>query len=555
MLDLESVVKKRVKMWLDGDYDMKTKKEIERLQKENPQSLIDAFYKTLTFGTGGMRETMGIGTNRMNEYTVRGATQGIANYLKKAFSNSPIKVAIGYDSRINSKKFAETAAEVFSGNGIHVFLFDNLRPTPLVSFACRFKKCQAAVMITASHNPPEYNGYKVFWEGGAQVLPPHDAHITEEVAKAIDCAEIKRKSLPNNLVELIGQDVDELYFSEVEKNSLYLDENEKIGCDLKILYSNLHGTGITIVPHLLKRFGFNDISFVEEQKEPDGNFPFAKIPNPEEKEALELGINKLLHEKQDIFIATDPDCDRIGSVVLHQGRAHILTGNQQAAILAYAICEGRVIPKNACFVKSIVTTDLVRKIVESYGALCLDVLPGFRNIADNIQRWEKEPDGPKFIFGCEESCGYLFGTAVLDKDAASASFLLAEVALKAKREGKTLIDLLNCLYAQYGFFLEKLISLKFEEGKAGKEAQNKVMSSLRNSPPKDLAGIFIKKVDDYKNHLTPANVISYELECSSKVIIRPSGTEPKIKVYLMLSGTESDAKAQKLEKVIRDIVK
>jgi phosphomannomutase len=587
LINLDDVVKKRVQSWLDGSYDQKTKDEIKRLIREDEQGLNDAFYKTLSFGTGGMREVMGVGSNRMNEYTVKGATQGFSNYLLKVYGKeSKISVVIGYDSRKNSKKFAECAASVFAGNGIKVFLFEALRPTPLVSFACRFKGCKAGVMITASHNPPEYNGYKVFWDDGGQVLPPHDKGIIQEVEKVSSIDEVKAVPLPNALVELIGIDVDAAYVDAISNLSLYPSESKKFGKELKIVYTNLHGAGITIVPFALKRFGFTSVSYVEEQKEPDGNFPTTRYPNPEEKEALELGIQKLLKDEGDILLATDPDCDRIGVVVRHNGKAVVLTGNQIGAIAVEAICEALqdtlIMPKKAAFVKSIVTTDLIKRIAEAYGASCFDVMPGFRYISEKIQLWERQQNGHSFIFGAEESYGFLLGDKVRDKDGASTSCLISEIALKAKREGKTLVDLLNALYVKYGYFYESLFSLKFEEGKKGQEAQYRLMNLLREKHPTAFQSstrkAVIVAIYDYKLQivsdlhskkqtkieLPASNVLVFELDDLSKVVIRPSGTEPKIKVYLMLqepidsslaeAKAKTDAKAQALEKAVKKLL-
>jgi len=542
---IDEAVQERVNKWLSDEYDAETKQTIKKLMQTNPQALVDAFYTNLSFGTGGLRGIMGVGTNRMNVYTVRAATQGLANYLRKVFGESDISVAIGHDSRNNSRAFAENAACVLAGNGIRVYLFEALRPTPLVSFACRYKKCQAAIMITASHNPPEYNGYKVYWDDGAQLLPPHDKGMIDEVSRIRELTQVKLAPLTSPLIEPIGKEVDEAYLQAIRPLALYPEDDLKHGKELKILYSNLHGTGITIVPKALDTFGFTNLGFVEEQKEPDGNFPTAHSPNPEERAALQLGIDKLLRDKYDILLATDPDCDRIGIVVRHRGQAVALTGNEIAAIFTEVICTALKAtsrwPAKPAFVKTIVTTDLVKAIAEDEGATVFDVLPGFKYIAEKIRLWEGmgegEPNGYQYIFGGEESSGYLYGTQVRDKDAAISSCLASEIALHAKLQGKTLVDLLHDIYEKYGVFTEELISIQFDEGKAGKEAQKSMMDRLRGSPPTLLAGHKVVNTIDVKNgtsELPPSNVLIFVLDDSSKVIIRPSGTEPKMKIYLLM---------------------
>lgn len=551
--ELPGDVKKRVEKWLQGNYDAKTKAEIRAMMEENPHALIDAFYTTLTFGTAGLRGIMGPGSNRMNEYTVRAATQGLANYLLKVYGkNGDIAVAIGHDSRINSREFAESSARVLAGSNIKVYLFETLRPTPLVSFACRYKKCQAAIMITASHNPPEYNGYKVYWNDGGQVLPPHDVGIIQEVEKIKELSQIHEDSLSSPLIQPIGKDVDDAYLHAIETLELYPKESKEYGNELKILYSNLHGTGITMVPQALERFGFTNLGFVEEQKEPDGRFPTTNSPNPEEDQAVAIGVKKLLNEKYDILIATDPDCDRIGVIVRHHDKAHHLTGNQFAVIAVDAICKRFKDDKKAAYIKSIVTTDLFKKIVEKHSGASFDVLPGFKYIAEMIRGFETKEDGYHYVFGGEESCGFLLGTYTRDKDAVTASCLISEIALQAKRKGKTLVDLLDDVYREYGYSSDISFSLKFDEGKEGRDQLVKIMENLRKVPPKDVAGHLVTECVDLKKpntlSLPPADVLILRLDDGSKVIIRPSGTEPKIKVYLMLNEpmgmSLDDAKAR-----------
>jgi len=478
-IDMNPATKETIKEWLEGDYDEETKESIRNLLKNNPQELVDAFYTHLSFGTGGMRGVMGPGPNRLNCYTIRASSQGLANYLHK---HPPLgekhSVFIGYDSRHNSSLFAEEAAKVLAANGIHAFLCKKLRPTPYVSFGCRYKQCSSAIMITASHNPSEYNGYKVYWSDGGQVLPPHDLGIIEEVKKIKSLPQVKRVDNSNHpLIEYVESQVDEAYFQAIEKLPLYPEENKKYGSSLHIIYTSLHGTGITLLPEALRRWGFTNFSLVEEQKEPDGDFPTVTLPNPEEKSALALGLQQMEETNGDILLASDPDADRVGLAVRHHGENHLLTGNQIASIMLAHICcaltEKKRMPKNPAVVKTIGTTELFQAIADSYKIPCFNVLTGFKYIAEKIHEWEEDPKGYQYLFGGEESFGYLFGTYSRDKDAIISSLILAEVALSAKKQGKTLVDLLHSLYKQFGVFHEELLSLKFPESKAGKEEMQK----------------------------------------------------------------------------------
>lgn len=544
----DEYISQQVDYWLKASFDDATKKEIQRLQREDKKALIDAFYTNLSFGTGGLRGIMGVGPNRMNAYTVGWATQGLANYLKKCFpDDSELRVAIGYDSRNNSKEFALQSAAVLAANGIRAFVFNELRPTPLVSFACRYHHCQAAIMVTASHNPPSYNGYKVYWGDGAQVLPPHDTGIIQEVACLHDPAQIKQVALDDPLIVYMGKEVDEAYLKAIA-SVMHMPKQASAKEPVHILYSSLHGTGITLMLDALKQFGFTNVSTVEKQCIPDGNFPTCLRPNPEEKEALALGIAQMMQSDCDLFIATDPDADRVGVVVLHNNEPVILNGNQIAAILAYFICESMPLPEKAAFVKTIVTTELFREIVEGHAATCFDVLTGFKYIAEKIRIWQDQVDGYHYIFGGEESYGYLFGTHVRDKDAIISASLIARAAQFAKEQGKTLVDLLNQLYLQYGLYVEELVSVNFEESRAGKEAMQKIMNTFREAPPKELAGEKIVRIADLtcgiwtnsstgtteQIDLPVSDVLIWELEKGTKIVLRPSGTEPKMKVYLML---------------------
>lgn len=542
---------KNVHLWLEGGYDEVTKEEIRRLLKNNPQEIIDSFYKTLTFGTGGMRGVMGVGTNRMNFYSVRSATQGLANYLLKQKSQEETHhVLIGYDSRHHSKEFAEEAAKVLAANGIYVYLLMDLRPTPLVSFGCRFKKCTAAIMITASHNPPEYNGYKVYWSDGGQVVPPHDVGIVEEVQKITDLSQVKHlETLDSPLIELIEDEVDDAYLESIFTLQLYPKENKREGHKLQIVYTSLHGTGITLAPRALRMWGFTDLIFVDPQIIPNGDFPTAHYPNPEIPEALSLGIKVLTETKRDLLIATDPDADRMGVVVFHDNRSIILNGNQIACIMIEHICEalekqGKLNDKTA-FVKSIVTSELFKKIADSYQTHSFDVLTGFKYIAEKIHEWEESPDGLHFTFGAEESLGTLFGSFSRDKDAVLASALISEVALKLKLEGKTLVDFLNGIYAKHGIYTTNLISINYEESKEGQQEMKEAMDVLRKTPLNEIAGTAVSSIDDYltsKKHILENDTVSslsipqtdmliYWLSDGTKLMVRPSGTEPKVKIY------------------------
>lgn len=553
-IDFDPTTKKNVKTWLTGGYDPKTKAKILKLIHENPKEINDAFYTQLSFGTGGLRGIMGVGTNRMNQYTVRAATQGLANYLAK--QPSPKKehaVFIGYDSRHNSRFFAEESAKVLAGNGIRVYLFSELRPTPLVSFGCRQKNCSAGIMITASHNPPEYNGYKVYWGDGGQIVPPHDRGIIGEVEKITDMTDLSMvkvsEDLFHPLIECIENEIDHTYLDCVEKQQHYPEENKQHGNNLKIVYTSLHGVGITLVPETLKRWGFTNLYFVENQMTPDGDFPTVKSPNPEEKEALELGIEAVKKNDADILIATDPDGDRVGVAVKHEGAVHLLNGNQIACLCLYHVCEALTkqnrMPPKAAFVKTIGTTELFKTITDSYGATCFDVLTGFKYIAEKIHQWEQDPNDYQFVFGGEESYGYSLGTDVRDKDAIISSALICEVALREKLQGKTLIDLLYELYNKFGAHVEKLFSFKFEETKEGKEQMTQGMKRLRKTPPSTIGDIEIVSIEDYSTsiktflksgkteplELPESDVLRFWLADGTKLMIRPSGTEPKIKIY------------------------
>jgi len=542
---VDDATRKNAEMWLEGPCDEETKEKIRQMSDEE---LIDAFYKKLEFGTGGLRGVMGVGSSRINRYTVGAATQGLARYLLSRFEKP--SVLIGYDCRNGSRLFAEEAARVLAGNGIHAFLTRQLRPTPLVSFGCRHLKCSAAIMITASHNPPEYNGYKVYWSDGCQVLPPHDKGIIEEVDKIADFSEVKRaESLKSPLIEEVGEELDRAYLDAVGKYRLQPEEDSGHGSELKVVYSSLHGTGITLVPQILQEWGFSSLSLVESQKEPDGAFPTVETPNPEMKEALEEGIALLEKEEGDLLIATDPDADRVGVAVREKEETTLLNGNQIACICMEYICrsltEQQRWPKRAAFIKTLVTTELMEAIARRYEKPCLNVLTGFKHIGNKITEWENSSEGCSFVFGGEESYGYLIGTETRDKDAVIASALICEAALFCKLRGMTLVDFLEEIYQKYGAFYESLASARFPETKAGRDRMKEGMEALLTSPPKEIAGIAVEKVEDYAVSLSlnlatgekeplpfpKENMLILRLADKSRLMIRPSGTEPKIKIY------------------------
>ena len=547
---IDTIVQKRIQSWLDGPYDAETKAAIKKMLKEDPQGLVDAFYTDLSFGTGGLRGIMGVGTNRMNRYTIQTATQGLANYLISQFTApANCRVVIGYDSRHHSRLFAEVAAQVLAGNGIHVYLLKDMRPTPYVSFAIRYKKCQAGIMITASHNPAEYNGYKVYWQDGAQVVHPDDLGIIKAAEKIQEIAQIKSTTLNNPLIELVDDKLDASYLDAIRPLQHFPDINKKEVKNVSIAYTSLHGVGITLAPKALIDWGFSNIHYVKEQIEPNGDFPTVKSPNPENKEALTLGIRTMQQTKSDILIATDPDADRIGCVVLHQGNQVIINGNEMAALCAEYIAEmlkktGKL-PKNGAFITTIVTTELLKEIAKAYNVQLCEVLTGFKYIGEKIHQWETQKSSSHFLFGAEESYGYLIGTQVRDKDAIILSCLIAEMTLFAKKLGQTLIDRLHTIYRKYGVFKEKQLSLNFNPGKEGMDQIQRLMTTLRKKAPSKIGNKAIKYIEDYESlertyldskktellSLPHSDVLLFRLDDESRLVIRPSGTEPKIKIY------------------------
>jgi phosphomannomutase len=551
------MIETRIQSWLNGPFDSETKAEIRHLLAHDPKKLSDAFFKHLSFGTGGMRGIMGVGTNRLNVYTIRMATQGLANYLKKQ-SSKDHTVFIGYDVRHHSRQFAEETAKVFAGNGIRALISKEICPTPLVSFACRYYQCSAAVMITASHNPPQYNGYKVYWSDGCQIVPPHDAEIMAEVAKVRSPDQV----LLGHLFEEIGEELDEAYLKELKALQLTPELNQ---VPLKIIYSNLHGTGIRLIPKALHSWGYTHLSFVEKQLPLDGNFTFAPSPNPEEEKALQMGTEQLLKTHADILIATDPDADRIGLVA----NGIRFTGNQIACLCLDYICTAlkkrKELPSNGAFIKTIVTTELFRKIADQFETKCIDVLTGFKYIGEQIGIWEKAFDAYQYIFGAEESFGYLFGTFVRDKDAISSACLIAEMAASCKKENLTLLDRLHQIYQTYGIHRESLTNLAFTDSQAGMDEMNALMRNLRQTPPTHIAGEKVTLIEDYlhgKDSLPPSDVLRFWLEGGTKLVIRPSGTEPKVKIYAEVVGTAGsnlqasiDACDHRLKELVTDFLK
>lgn len=523
--------------WLNGCIDESTKQEILRMREENPEEFNDAFYRTLEFGTGGLRGIMGLGTNRMNFITVSMTTQGFCNYIKQKKTQGEVRCVISHDSRNNSRNFALTTARVMAANGFKVFLFEDMRPTPELSFAVRELKADAGVMITASHNPKEYNGYKAYWNDGAQLTAPDDELVIEQVNKITDISQVKTQQGDENIT-IIGKDIDQVYIDRVKSLSLdngYISRNK----GLKIVYTPLHGTGIKLIPQALKAYGFDNVSIVEPQAVADGNFPTCVSPNPEEPAALELGLQQAQRENADILLATDPDADREALAVKKKnGEWILLNGNQTASLFTYYLLkrwseEGRL-NGNQYIIKTIVTTELVRKIAESFNVECYDTLTGFKHIAAKIKAMEGKKE---YIGGGEESFGYLIGDFVRDKDSVSGCCILAEMAAYASDKGQTLYDMLLDIYAQYGFYQEKQVSI-VRKGQSGAEEIKAMMTTFRTNPHTSLAGEKVERIADYleceKTGLPSSNVLQYFLSDGSKVSVRPSGTEPKIKFYFSI---------------------
>ncbi len=570
---MDAAIKEKAQEWLKSNIDDTSKKEIEAMMASEDSSLLeDAFYTDLEFGTGGLRGVMGIGSNRMNKYTVGKATQGLSNYLLKTFPGKEIKVAIAHDSRNNSPFFAETTAAVFSANGIKVYFFEALRPTPELSFAVRTLGCQSGVVITASHNPKEYNGYKAYWDDGGQVVSPHDKLIIKEVKKIQNIDNVKFEA-NESLIQKIGKDIDEQYLKKVKELSLSPEiiTRQK---DLKIVFSPIHGTGITLVPEILKRFGFENVQVVEEQATPDGNFPTVVYPNPEESEAMSLALKKADAIQADLIMATDPDADRVGiGAKNNHGKYQLINGNQAASLLVYYTLklwkENGKLDGGQFIVKTIVTTDLISEIARHFEVEERETLTGFKFIASVIRELEGKK---KFIVGGEESYGYLSGDFVRDKDAISSCAMLAEMTAWAKDNGKSLFDLLIEVYQQFGYYKESLLSIT-KKGKKGKEEIAEMMHQLRTSPPASIQGSELLKLYDYdegtikdlktgkktKLKFPKSNVLQFVTADGTKVSARPSGTEPKIKFYFSVKAPlerkeDFDAVSASLDQKISNII-
>ncbi len=556
----------KAKVWLSEQYDSETRNIVQDLIDNNPNELLECFYKNLEFGTGGLRGIMGVGSNRMNTYTVAMATQGFANYIKKMFPDvEQPQIAIGYDSRNNSKEFAKTTADVMSANGIKVFIFNGLRPTPELSFAIRELNCQAGVVITASHNPKEYNGYKAYWNDGGQLVSPHDKNVISEVEKITDISMVNFNA-NENLIEYLDEKFDEIYINKILSLSLS-PELIKKHKDLVFVYTPIHGTGGQIIPKLFKEAGFDKVFTVEEQMVVDGNFPTVISPNPEEKAAMTLAIQKAQNVNADLVLATDPDADRVGIAIKDdKGNFILMNGNQTASLLIYYLLtrwsELDKLSGNEYIVKTIVTTELLFDIANKYNVKKFDVLTGFKFIADTILH---NPN-MTFIGGGEESYGYLVGDFVRDKDAAIACFIIAEMAAWAAEQNKTLFQILKDIYKEFGFYKESLISLT-KKGISGSEEIKQMMHNFRNNPPKDILGSKIVEIKDYKQslckdmntntesiiNLPKSDVLQFFTEDGCKITIRPSGTEPKIKFYFGTKAALNDiADFEIVEKEIND---
>ncbi len=551
--DLLLQVKEKAQRWLDGNYDEKTKEQVKAmLANDDTTDLIESFYKDLEFGTGGLRGIMGVGTNRMNIYTVGSATQGLSNYLKKEFGKGgiQIKVVVGYDCRNNSELFAKTAANIFSANGIKVYLFNSLRPTPEVSFAIRHLQCQSGIVLTASHNPKEYNGYKAYWNDGAQVIAPHDVNIIHEVnnVKTVDDVKFTGNS---SLIELIGEEVDAVYLDKIKSLSLSPEAIQR-NKDMKIVYTPIHGTGVRLIPAALKAYGFTNIINVPEQDVTSGDFPTVVSPNPEEPAALKMAVEKGEKVNADLVMASDPDGDRLGIAVKNNdGKFILVNGNQTALLFTYYIIRrwkelGKLKGKEYV-VKTIVTTELITDIAKKFGVRFFDCYTGFKWIAAVI----RENEGKlQYIGGGEESYGFLAQDFVRDKDAVSACTLMAEIAAWAKDNGKTLYQLLQDIYLEFGYSREKGISV-VKKGKTGAEEIKKMMTTLRSRPPKEIAGSAVILIKDFATLRSidlragetttlempeTSNVLQFFTQDGTKISVRPSGTEPKIKFYIEVRG-------------------
>lgn len=537
----------KAQSWLDGNYDEATKAEVRRMmQEEDKTPLIEAFYKDLEFGTGGLRGIMGVGSNRMNIYTVGAATQGLSNYLRREFAGEPVSVVIGHDSRNNSRLFAEISADIFSANGIKVYLFESLRPTPEISYAIRRLGCQSGIILTASHNPKEYNGYKAYWSDGAQIIAPHDVNIIAEVEKIKGPDEIR--FTPNrDLIQIVGEDVDRPYLDEVRTVLLSPDSISRHS-DTKIVYTPIHGTGIKLIPRCLEEIGFKNVTLVEEQTVISGDFPTVVSPNPEEPAALDMAIRRAKEVDADIVMASDPDADRMGIAVKNdRGEWVLVNGNQTAIMFTYYILRRRhesgLLRDGDFMVKTIVTSELIADICRRYGVELIDCYTGFKWIAAEVREREGRQ---RYIGGGEESYGYMAADFVRDKDAVMSCALMVEITAWAKDNGMTVYGLLRKIYTEFGYSCERGVSI-VRKGHAGAEEIQSMMQQFRANPPREIAGARVKTIKDYDALVerdvesgatsvlrfpVPSNVLQYITDDGTKISVRPSGTEPKIKFYI-----------------------
>ena len=548
-LNIDASARANVETWLNGQYDEATKAAIRKMIAENPDELNESFYRSLEFGTGGLRGIMGVGTNRMNQYTVGMATQGLANYVKRCFPGEELRAAVSHDSRNHSREFAEITANVLAANGFTVYLFDDMRPTPELSYAVRYFHCQTGVMLTASHNPKEYNGYKAYWNDGCQLVPPHDTSVIDEVERIKTLDDVKWNG-GESRIQIVGAEVDESFMQQIERNVLH-PECIRAHHDIKIVYTPLHGTGIKLIPTMLQRLGFTNVNVVKEQAVPDGNFPTTPSPNPEEHAAMKMAVDLAKNLDADIVFASDPDADRVGVAVKRpDGEWMLLNGNQTMSVIIYYLMkewhEKGMVTGNEYIVKTIVTSELPADIAQHYGVKVYDVLTGFKWIGAKIRELEGVET---FIGGGEESYGYMIGDFVRDKDAVGACSIIAEIAAWAASQGKTFFDVLVDLYKQFGFYKEGLLSV-VRKGKIGAEEIQQMMKQYRENPPTEINGSKVVCIKDYKllqskdmatGQTTPidlpqSNVLQFFTADGNKITVRPSGTEPKIKFYFGVKG-------------------
>jgi len=575
MKNIDQNTQNRIQQWLGSEYDPETVAEVRKLVDDKRETeLIDSFYKELEFGTGGLRGIMGVGSNRVNRYTIGKATQGFANYLKKQFPDQTVKVAVSYDSRNNSQSFGHLVADVFSANGIRVYLFAELRPTPMLSFAVRHFGCQGGVMLTASHNPKEYNGYKAYWNDGGQMVAPHDKNVIAEVDAIRSVSEIRFDRNEANIT-LVGEDFDRIYIAANRELSIRPEAQS----DLKIVYSPIHGTGITVVPKMLEAWGFQNVATVEEQAEPNGDFPTVVYPNPEEEDAMAMAVQRGRELDADVVMATDPDADRVGVAAKNQnGEFRLLNGNQIGSLLCHYVLSAKKdkgeLKTGDFVVKTIVTTNLMSDIASAFGVRSHEVLTGFKYIGEIMTQLAGQHS---YLVGGEESYGFLVGDLVRDKDAVNSCAFIAEMAAHFKQQGKSLFDVLIDLYTEYGFYREKLISLT-KKGKAGADEIREMMAGLRADSPRTLGGIPVREIRDYQTgettdmatnartaiDLPKSDVLQFITEDGDVISARPSGTEPKIKFYCSVKGNLPDRAAyesvaaaleQKVENIMADIAK